>query len=85
MQDLQQVVLFLGHCIGAQERLLYQYGNFRIFLFCKAESDLIVLNCDVQMENGVQYWNVENYLKALPTLDIVQAQETGTQSIEPTL
>lgn len=40
---------------------------------------------DVQMENGVQYWNVENYLKALPTLDIVQAQETGTQSIEPTL
>lgn len=31
------------------------------------------------------YWNVENYLKALPTLDIVQAQETGTQSIEPTL
>ena len=40
---------------------------------------------DVQMENGVQYWNVENYLKALPTLDIVQAQETGTQSIEPTM
>lgn len=31
------------------------------------------------------YWNVENYLKALPTLDIVQVQEIGMQSIEPTL
>ena len=40
---------------------------------------------DAQMENGVQYWNVENYLKALPTLDIVQVQEIGMQSIEPTL
>ena len=40
---------------------------------------------DTQMENGVQYWNVENYLKALPTLDIVQVQEIGMQSIEPTL
>ena len=27
----------------------------------------------------------ENYLKALPTLDIVQVQEIGMQSIEPTL
>lgn len=40
---------------------------------------------DAQMENGVQYWNVENYLKALPTLDIVQVQEIGMQPIEPTL
>ena len=37
------------------------------------------------IKQGDDYWNVENYLKALPTLDIVQAQETGTQSIEPTL
>lgn len=36
-------------------------------------------------ESAGGYWNVENYLKALPTLDIVQVQETGMQSIEPTL
>lgn len=34
---------------------------------------------------AIEYWNVENYLKALPTLDIVQVQEIGMQSIEPTL
>ena len=38
-----------------------------------------------QMENGVSYWNVEDYLKSLPELDMICAQEPDTQSIGPVM
>ena len=37
------------------------------------------------LENGVQYRNVEHYLKGLPELDIVHAQEANIQQTSPVL
>ena len=38
-----------------------------------------------QLENGVTYWNVEDYLKSLPELDMTYTQEPDIQPIEPVM
>ena len=38
-----------------------------------------------QLENGVVYWNVEDYLKSLPELDMICTQEAGIQSLGPVM
>jgi len=40
---------------------------------------------DAPMEHGVQYRNVEHYLKDLPKLDIVHTQEVDIQQTDPVL
>ncbi len=37
------------------------------------------------LENGVQYRNVESYLKELPDLDMCQSNKNASQTIEPVL